>query len=51
MELSLDSEDIVEKLSLGDITNREWTILACSGKSKEGLEEGLDWIVKAVNKK
>lgn len=51
LDLALDSEEIVDKLHLGDITNREWTILACSGYTGAGLQEGLEWIVSAVNKK
>lgn len=51
MVSALDSDEIVEKLCLGDITNRQWTIMACSAVKGEGLSEGLDWIVNVVSSK
>ena len=48
---ALESEEIVEKLCLGDISNRQWTIMACSAKTGDGLSEGLEWIVNVISNK
>ena len=48
---ALESDEIVETLCLGDITNRQWTIMACSAKNGDGLSEGLEWIVNVVSNK
>ncbi len=41
---------IMEKLHLENIRDRKWMIMACSAISKEGLEEGFDWIVDNIKK-
>lgn len=41
---------IMEKLHLQNIRDRKWMIMACSAISKEGLEEGFDWIVDNIKK-
>ena len=48
---ALDADEIIEKLCLGDITDRKWTIQACSAVNGEGLSDGLEWIVQVVNDK
>lgn len=48
---ALESDEIAEKLSLSEITNRVWTIMACSAVKNEGLAEGLEWIINEVTKK
>jgi ADP-ribosylation factor-like protein 3 len=37
-----------EALSLFNIKDRPWQIQACSAKQGDGLEEGLQWVVKRV---
>ena len=44
-------EDIVSMMNLGEITNRNWTIQACSAKSGEGLQEGMEWTIAAIQEK
>ena len=41
-------ETIVEEMLLADITNRNWTIQACSAKTGDGLQEGMEWTIKAI---
>uniref|UniRef100_A0A0G4HL79 ADP-ribosylation factor-like protein 3 n=1 Tax=Chromera velia CCMP2878 TaxID=1169474 RepID=A0A0G4HL79_9ALVE len=47
---ALTSQEVAEEMKLHTITNRTWTIQACSAKTGEGLEEGMTWLVKTVNK-
>ena len=42
-------EKISVALNLDSIKNRKWTIIACSALNKDGLNEGLDWIISNVN--
>ena len=35
-------------MGLEDISDRDWSIVACSAKTKEGLTEGMEWIVSKV---
>jgi len=42
-------EDIVEKLKLNDIRDRQWKIQSCSAKTGDGLQEGMEWMVQQVN--
>ena len=44
-------EDITESMDLSGITNRNWTIQACSAKSGEGLQEGMEWTIGAIQQK
>lgn len=32
------------------LEDRKWTIVACSAKTQEGLEDGLTWLVENVKK-
>eukprot|EP00386_Alphamonas_edax_P003322 GDKI01010198.1.p1 GENE.GDKI01010198.1~~GDKI01010198.1.p1 ORF type:complete len:180 (-),score=69.78 GDKI01010198.1:236-775(-) len=47
---ALTSDEISEELQLHVISDRAWTIQACSAKTGEGLEEGLQWVIKNMNK-
>ena len=42
------SEVIVEKLGLGDLKNRQWSIFRTSAIKGGGLTDGLDWLVSAL---
>ena len=37
--------DISEALSLGDLKDRNWSIMACSAIDGRGVNEGMDWLV------
>ena len=46
---ALPAEEIEELLNLDMINDRAWTIIACSAKEKEGLKEGLEWLMQNVD--
>ena len=37
--------EISEALRLGDLRDRNWSIVACSAIDGSGVEEGMDWLV------
>lgn len=37
--------DISEALKLGELRDRNWSIVACSAIDGKGVEEGMDWLV------
>lgn len=39
------AEDIATALELESISDRIWQIQACSAKTGEGLQEGMEWLV------
>jgi ADP-ribosylation factor-like protein 3 len=47
---ALPAEEIAETLGLYAINNRVWTIQACSSKTGEGLNEGIEWLIKYLPK-
>ena len=49
LNLSLSAEEILEQLDLDNISDRNWTIIACSALTKQGLSSGLDWIIECNN--
>jgi len=52
IEGALKPEEISEKLGLaGGETKREWSVRGSCATKGEGLEEGLDWLVNAIQKK
>lgn len=46
-----EPSDIVEQLRLESIRDWKWMIMACSALTKEGVEEGFDWIMEILKKK
>ena len=46
---ALGADEISEGLNLQEIRDRQWKICACSAKNGEGLQEGMEWLVEAVN--
>ena len=47
---ALSANDISTALTLHTIRDRKWHIQACSAKSGDGLNDGLEWAVKNINK-
>ena len=43
-----DTEEIMEDLCLDELSGRRWQAQACSAVSKEGLEDGIAWMVDQV---
>ncbi len=37
--------DISEALKLGELRDRNWSIMACSAVDGRGVTEGMDWMV------
>jgi len=37
--------DISEALRLGELRDRNWSIMACSAVDGTGVNEGMDWLV------
>jgi ADP-ribosylation factor-like protein 3 len=48
---ALPASDISTALNLSTIRDRTWHIQACSAKTGEGLQEGMEWIVSTMGKK
>jgi len=51
LQFALDAEEIMSHLQLMEIKDRTWTIQACSAVTKEGLQEGMEWLVKTISEK
>jgi hypothetical protein len=41
--------DISEALRLGELKDRNWTIVACSAIDGRGVSEGMDWMVVSLH--
>ena len=39
------AEEISEALRLGELRDRNWSIVACSAVDGRGINEGMDWLV------
>jgi len=48
---AVPAEEISESLNLDAIKDRTWTIQACSAKSGEGLQDGMEWLIANVQTK
>ena len=46
---AMSPKDISEALQLSNIRDRPWQIQPCSAKTKEGLQEGIEWLLKTVD--
>ncbi|KAI9652563.1 MAG: Arf GTPase arl1 [Trizodia sp. TS-e1964] len=40
--------EISEALKLGELQDRNWSIVACSAVDGQGINEGMDWMVQTV---
>lgn len=40
--------EISEALKLGELRDRNWSIVACSAIDGKGLNEGMDWLVVSI---
>ena len=47
---ALTPNEISEALNLTNIRDRQWHIQACSAKTGAGLQEGIEWVLKTVEK-
>jgi ADP-ribosylation factor-like protein 3 len=51
LQFALDCEEILSTMNLLDISDRTWHIQSCSAITKEGLQDGMEWLVKTVSEK
>ena len=42
---AVPADEIAETMNLAMITDRTWTIQACSAKEGNGLQEGMEWLI------
>ena len=40
--------EISEALKLGELRDRNWSIVACSAVDGSGVDEGMDWLVVSI---
>ncbi|OXV08610.1 hypothetical protein Egran_03624 [Elaphomyces granulatus] len=40
--------EISEALKLGELRDRNWSIVACSAIDGKGINEGMDWLVQTI---
>ncbi len=45
---ALPPNEIAEGLHLPAIRDRQWQIQPCSAKTGEGLQEGMEWLVRTL---
>ena len=41
----------MDQLKLESIEDRNWNIQACSAITKEGLSDGMEWLIKTIGSK
>ncbi|KAJ2016582.1 Arf GTPase arl1 [Coemansia sp. S680] len=51
MKGAMSSAEVSEALGLPRLKSRQWAIYKTSALKGEGLDEGLDWLVNAINAK
>ena len=49
LDLALEAEEVMQETKLQEISDRTWNIQACSAVTKEGLEEGMEWLVGVIS--
>jgi signal recognition particle receptor subunit beta len=47
----LTADEIIESLNLSNITDRNWSLYACSAIKGEGIKEGMEWLLETIVKK
>ncbi|KRX10030.1 P-loop containing nucleoside triphosphate hydrolase [Pseudocohnilembus persalinus] len=45
LDLASPPDEIAEDLQLENIKDRQWIIVACSAKTQEGMQEGMEWLI------
>ena len=48
IEIALPPDEISDALFLDKINDRNWNIVACSAVTKDGLTDGLDWLIGTI---
>eukprot|EP00899_Mesostigma_viride_P016410 jgi/Mesvir1/24770/Mv22025-RA.1 len=47
---AIPPNELLEGLNLSSIRDRPWDLVACSAKTSEGLQQGMEWLVKQTCK-
>ena len=47
----LGPDEIIEKLNMNDITERDWSLFACSALKGTGVKGGIKWIFEKLEEK
>ena len=50
VESAMSPETVVDELELGRLRDREWHVGACNAISGKGVDEGLDWLIREIEK-
>lgn len=48
---ALQPNEIMEKMELSNINDRQWTIQACIATKGDGIADGMKWLVETISKK
>lgn len=51
LQFALEADQVMETLKLSEIADRTWNIQACSAFTKEGLSDGMEWLIKTISEK
>lgn len=52
LDMACEAPEVCEALKLEDIkSDRTWNIQACSAVTKEGLSDGMEWLIKTIGDK
>jgi ADP-ribosylation factor-like protein 3 len=46
LQFALEADEVINTLELLEINDRTWHIQACSAMTKDGLQDGMEWLVK-----
>eukprot|EP01038_Epipyxis_sp_PR26KG_P004110 gene4110-5860_t len=46
---ALTPAELTAELGLNELREQTWSIVACSARTGEGLQEGLEWLVEQIN--
>ena len=47
IDFAISAQEIAERMNLEKITDRKWSIFACSARTNEGIQEGFEWLVNS----
>lgn len=49
LDTAMSAAEISSALSLTNLRDRQWHIQPCSAQTGEGIQKGLDWVMKQIN--
>ncbi len=51
LEGCLEPDEIINRLKMNDITERDWCLHACSALKGTGIQDGIKWILEKLSQK